>query len=33
MNPETKQKHRHRKQTYGPQRGKRTERDKLGLWD
>ena len=29
----TKQTHRHRKQTYGYQRGKRGEGDKLGVWD
>ena len=35
MNLFTKQKytHRHRKQTYGYQRGKGVERDKLGVWD
>ena len=35
MNLFTKQKqtHRHRKQTYGYQRGKEGGRDKLGVWD
>lgn len=35
MNLFTKQKqiHRHRKQTYGDQRGKGRGRDKLGVWD
>ena len=35
MNLLTKQKqtHRHRKQTYGYQRGKRGDRDELGIWD
>ena len=35
MNLYTKQKqtHRHRKQTYGYQRGKGGGRDKLGVWD
>ena len=28
-----KQTHRHRKQTYGYQRGQRVGRDKLGIWD
>ena len=28
-----KQTHRIRKQTYGYQRGKAAERDKLGVWD
>ena len=28
-----KQTHRHRKQSYGYQRGKGGERDKLGVWD
>ena len=28
-----KQTHRHRKQTYGYQRGKKGEGDKLGVWD
>ena len=34
MNLFTKQKqtHRHRKQTYGYQRGKRAGEDKLGVW-
>ena len=30
---EQKQTHRHRKQTYGYQRGKAGRRDKLGVWD
>ena len=35
MNLSTKQKltHRHRKQTYGYQRGREVRRDKLGVWD
>ena len=28
-----KQTHRHRKQTYDYQRGKRQERDHIGVWD
>ena len=33
LSAKQKQTHRHRKQTYGYQRGNVGERDKLGVWD